>query len=317
VITVVGGGIAGCAAALSAVKEGLPVVLYEQSTGPRHKVCGEFLSPEAWPLLEALGAAGKIDALTPSRIRRMRLCFGGKREHQQRFAEPATGISRYNFDQALLGQVREAGVLVRLERLNHPPSGSVIATGRTRPQSRGRRLFGFKAHFKGAADDSVEMHFQRRWYVGITCVEAGVTNVCGLAPEDVLGSYAFDIDSMLANTDGVRQRLAPLTRINKWLLTGPLIFGPAGAAETYVSGDAFWFMDPFTGCGMYAALLTGIQAGRAAARGTPPQAYTTAATCMLRKPYLVSSACRTALQTGLAEWLNGPYTMIFRATRPG
>jgi flavin-dependent dehydrogenase len=56
-ITVIGGGPAGCAAALAAMSEGSAVTLYEKSRFPRHKVCGEFLSPELVPALESLAVS--------------------------------------------------------------------------------------------------------------------------------------------------------------------------------------------------------------------------------------------------------------------
>jgi 2-polyprenyl-6-methoxyphenol hydroxylase-like FAD-dependent oxidoreductase len=40
---------------MAALKEGARVRLFEKSRFPRHKVCGEFLSPELRPALESLG----------------------------------------------------------------------------------------------------------------------------------------------------------------------------------------------------------------------------------------------------------------------
>ena len=42
---------AGCCAALAAAREGADVRITERSQFPRHKVCGEFLSPEIAPVL--------------------------------------------------------------------------------------------------------------------------------------------------------------------------------------------------------------------------------------------------------------------------
>jgi flavin-dependent dehydrogenase len=44
-VHVVGGGPAGAMAAFAAMREGAPVRIFEKSAFPRHKVCGEFLSP--------------------------------------------------------------------------------------------------------------------------------------------------------------------------------------------------------------------------------------------------------------------------------
>jgi len=54
-INILGGGPAGSAAALAALREGTQVRMVEKSKLPRHKVCGEFFSPEIGPELEKLG----------------------------------------------------------------------------------------------------------------------------------------------------------------------------------------------------------------------------------------------------------------------
>ena len=49
-VHVVGGGPAGVMAAFAAMREGAGVRIFEKSAFPRHKVCGEFLSPAILPL---------------------------------------------------------------------------------------------------------------------------------------------------------------------------------------------------------------------------------------------------------------------------
>jgi flavin-dependent dehydrogenase len=53
-IHILGGGPAGSAAALAALRQGARngVRVIEKSRLPRHKVCGEFFSPEIGPELE-------------------------------------------------------------------------------------------------------------------------------------------------------------------------------------------------------------------------------------------------------------------------
>jgi 2-polyprenyl-6-methoxyphenol hydroxylase-like FAD-dependent oxidoreductase len=54
-VHVVGGGPAGVMAAVAAMREGAGVRIFEKSAFPRHKVCGEFLSPAILPLLRRAG----------------------------------------------------------------------------------------------------------------------------------------------------------------------------------------------------------------------------------------------------------------------
>src|SRR5437016_13078771 len=53
-VAVIGAGPAGCAAAIAAARAGASVRLFERGPYPRHKVCGEFVSPEALALLREL-----------------------------------------------------------------------------------------------------------------------------------------------------------------------------------------------------------------------------------------------------------------------
>ena len=46
-LIIVGGGPAGCAAAITAARLGAKVLLIERGHFPRHKVCGEFVSAES------------------------------------------------------------------------------------------------------------------------------------------------------------------------------------------------------------------------------------------------------------------------------
>jgi len=93
VVEVIGGGPAGSVAALAAKAAGADVCLYEKSTFPRHKVCGEFLSPEILPLLDRIGIAERFLALGPARLRRVRLHLGGRMKSWN-LSGPAWGLSR-------------------------------------------------------------------------------------------------------------------------------------------------------------------------------------------------------------------------------
>ena len=61
-----GGGPAGCSAAISALQEGVGVQIIERSHFPRHKVCGEFLSPGIERVLNEFGLWSEFEALRPA-----------------------------------------------------------------------------------------------------------------------------------------------------------------------------------------------------------------------------------------------------------
>src|SRR5690625_7690180 len=60
-VAIVGGGPAGSVAASLLARGGHSVVLLEKQHFPQHKLCGEFLSPEALDVLRAL--PGVVEAI--------------------------------------------------------------------------------------------------------------------------------------------------------------------------------------------------------------------------------------------------------------
>ena len=319
-ILIAGAGPAGSSAALAALSQGAEVRLYEKSLLPRHRVCGEFLSPEIQPALESLGVWSEFQGAGPSRIRSVRLHFG-RREKSWRLSTPAFGLSRSRLDHLLFEAAIARGA--ELFRQAFLPNGhtTILACGRQGSAPRGDRLFGFKAHFTGPLDDAVDLFFQARAYAGVSVVEGGATNVCGLAPESVLADHAFDPGRFIESWPALRERLAPLARVMDWLTTGPLVFGldrSPSLPNHYRAGDALGFIDPFTGSGILSALFTGRMAGVAATRGTPSSEYHRQCARLLRMQYRVSSLLRFAILSGWAEELArwAPGDLLFYLTRP-
>jgi len=279
-------------------------------------VCGEFFSPEIQAELDRLGAWDAFQAAGPARIERMRLCFGS-REKTSLLPEAAWGLSRHTFDFLLFQRALDLGAVVNGES-RVPPE--VTACGRKLDASpRGRRLFGFKAHFEGLAGDAVELFFFRGCYVGVAPIEGGRTNVCGLGPEDVLKRFDFDFDAVMNQSAALAERLRPLTRAMKWISTGPLQYRQTfDKSASYLAGDALSFVDPFTGSGLLSAVKTGSLAGVAAARGESAEEYSMRCRAALRKPFEISAIFRKAIGSGWADRLIGlvPARTLFALTRP-
>lgn len=320
-IVVAGGGPAGAAAAIAALRDGAAVHIRERARAPRHKVCGEFLSPEACHVLDTLGVWSEIARLGPPIIRRCALHFG-RRTKIWTLSEPARGLSRLALDRLLLDRAVNCGADLARGAVYRPgPAPAILACGRPGGGSRAARLFGFKSHFRGPAHDTVELYFTRFGYLGISPVEGRLTNVCGIAREDALLRCGFDIDAFLAGEAALAERLRPLNRAMPWLKTGPLLFsrvtrpGPH-MPGVYPAGDALGFVDPFTGSGILNALLTGSMAGSAAARGTPVPTYLKQCAELLDAPFAVSSAFRFLLRSGLSSLAFAvPGDWLYRLTR--
>jgi hypothetical protein len=329
-IQIIGAGPAGSTAAIAALLSGGDVDLIEKSKFPRHKVCGEFLSPEIVPILERLGLWSSFQARNPALIRRMELHFGSKPKIS-RLPEPAYGLSRFEYDYLLYTRAIELGASVgRMPivgaRSHDRAYGAQIRTTGRRPDGaarRGKRLFGFKAHFTGPAHDAVELYFFAGCYVGINCVENGITNVCGLGPETLLNKFNFEIDELIASSASLSARLNPLSRSMKWLHVGPLVFQNSlkqkAAPGIYSAGDALSFIDPFTGSGLLSAAITGELAGSYAARGVASSDHLSACRKALEKPFGISSVFRAVAGSQWAGHLSGlvPGEWLYRLTRPG
>jgi geranylgeranyl reductase family protein len=114
-VIVVGGGPAGAATACFLRQRGLDVVLLEAARFPRDKICGESISPRAWPLLERMGAAGRVRELAPHPVRGMRLTSPEGTSFEGRYpAEDAPGMAvrRLALDPVLLDRARALGAEV-------------------------------------------------------------------------------------------------------------------------------------------------------------------------------------------------------------
>lgn len=322
-IDIVGGGPAGAMAAIAARRLGARVRVFEKTAFPRHKVCGEFLSPEILTVLQRAGCADAFLGLRPAPIRRMELHFGA-RVVRHALPRPAYGLSRHALDRLLLDTAAALGVEVVRETLAPRAARRplILANGRAAHAKAGNRAFGFKAHYQGVADDVVALFFFDGCYVGMSAVEGGDINICGLAPEPLLRECGFQPERVLARCEVLQSRIQGLERTFDWLTTGPLVPGlaPRQAPEplVYPTGDALGFIDPFTGSGILNAMLSGHSAGEAAATGLSMEAYLAAGRRALRRPFLMSKLFRGVIASGWAGPLASlvPGSWLFHLTRP-
>ncbi|MGO4542813.1 NAD(P)/FAD-dependent oxidoreductase [Paenibacillus sp. 2TAB19] len=213
-VAVLGAGVAGSSLAKLLADQGLDTVLLDQKAFPRHKVCGEFLSPESRSMLQSFGLEQYVEELRPMSIERTRLNFRYGQALEIALPGSAIGISRYSLDPALHHaavasgaqlytqttvtaltfsdncysiETRQAGCAVpKLFRAR-----AVIAAwgatnrnglpGRHDVYDSKNEYIGVKSHFTGIDVDSVvELYFFDGGYLGISPIEGGRVNVAAL-----------------------------------------------------------------------------------------------------------------------------------------
>lgn len=113
-VAIVGGGIAGAALAAELAGAGFEVHLFERSSFPRDKLCGEFLSSEAPRLLQRLGCWSRVQALAPVSISNARITSAGGSSLELSLPAPGLGLSRWALDAALIEHAQRAGAHVHL-----------------------------------------------------------------------------------------------------------------------------------------------------------------------------------------------------------
>jgi menaquinone-9 beta-reductase len=119
-VIVIGGGPAGCATALDLNRRGYNVALCDQAKFPRDKVCGEFISPGADPILKQLGVLSAIESLAPKRLKgvaissyeSVELCIDYPASTETAVRPTSLSVPRYQLDALFLKQVQSAGVKV-------------------------------------------------------------------------------------------------------------------------------------------------------------------------------------------------------------
>src|SRR5262249_27538015 len=151
--------------------------------------------------------------------------------------------------------------------------------------------------------------------VGVSPIENGLTNICGIVREDVLKTFDFQIDEYVAADPVLAARMLPLSRVMNWLCVCPLVFSSVSSRQVdgervYRAGDSLGFVDPFTGSGIFNALLTGRQAGIAAARLDSSDKHVRACQQWLAKPFATARVLRVVVNahlTPLATFIPGTW----------
>jgi len=335
-VLIIGGGLAGPAAAIHLARAGRRVTLIERSATPHHKVCGEFLSTEALTYLSALGV--DVDALGAVPIDTVDL--GGI---ARRLPFPAKSLTRCQLDEDLLRIASAAGVTVlrgnRVRSLEPCPTGwtatledntnltapaAFLATGKhdltghPRPKGVQPGLVGLKMYLRlsptqtAALRARVELILYPGGYGGLQPVENGIANLCCLIDSHHLQHLSGNWDSLLRHMTlhcpQLRQRLTEAQPIlAKPLAIAAIPYGyvrPATAPQPglWALGDQTAVIPSFTGDGMSIALHTGTMAAKMYLSGSTSAAYQTRMQHDLRRQV----ALATAISRGLGHPISRP-----------
>lgn len=302
---VVGGGLAGCSAAIHLARQGARVALFESRAYPHHKVCGEVLSPECDGLLRDLGVLDDVVALNPARLNTVRITTPHGVVWTGHMPGTASGVSRYALDDLLAQRAGALGVDVRPLTTVQDVRGGLRETFRLRVRSgrgaadecagvvigaQGKRsgvdrafnrrfgtrstpFVGLKAHFDGPPVPArIDLHAFSGGYCGISEVEGIAANVCLLVRQDVFqrfGAIPAFIDWMQVQNPhlGAWLRAADML-FPRWLSISQVHFARRPPVENGVlmAGDSAALIAPLAGNGMAMALRAGELAAAHAGR---------------------------------------------------
>jgi flavin-dependent dehydrogenase len=291
-VLVLGGGIAGCAAAIALARKGRRVRLLERESTPRHKACGEFLSGEALDDLRALGI--DVVSLGAVPINYVRLAAAG-RAAEAPLPFPAKSLTRKALDTALIAAALAAGVRVErgqsVQTLTRTTSNlwqatldsgttyeaptAFLATGKHDLRGYGRprdphQWVGFKMYYRlsaaqtAALADASELTLYSGGYGGIQPVEGGITNFCCVVRRRYFARAGLRWEGLLTKMQQDCRHLAMRLGGAEPLLDKPISIThiPYGyirrATEDglYCIGDQAAVIPSFTGDGISIALHT-------------------------------------------------------------
>ena len=340
-VLIIGGGLAGAAAAIWLARAGRAVVVIEREAQAHHKVCGEFLSREALNYLKLLGLDVARFGAVP--IRSVRLA-GRDGFSEANLPFPAQSLTRRRLDEELLQMAVDAGARVLrgcrvsgLEREGAVWRASIegaspvcartafLATGkhdlggRPRPKGKQSDLVAFKMYWRlapaqaAALAGHVELMLYRGGYAGLQAVEDGAANLSCLVQRKELQRLGGRWENLLAAMHDqcglLRERLQSAEALlERPLAVSAIPYGYVRAASdgVWALGDQAAVIPSFTGDGMSIALHSGCLAAAMYLRGETADQFQH----KLRGELTSQVALATVVSRGLV-W--GPSRSVFTA----
>jgi flavin-dependent dehydrogenase len=311
----------------------LQVALFEHARFPRHKVCGDVINPNCWPIFERLGVARKIQDLPHQIIDGASFTTTGRHAFTVPLPRPMVAIRRSLLDAALLDHARSCGVHVieaetvhdvlahRRVVTSHGECGarraiigadgrhSVVArkAGLTCLRRGSHQHVAFQSHFRAPAtlDHRVQLHLFRGGYCGLVRVDAERANLC-IVTGPWAARFHHDCEALFAHTvwqnPHFRESAVAPEPLESLQSAHPLQ-APANRVAgngVLLAGDALRVMEPFTGQGIFFALRTGEMAAEAISHPSRrEERYATAVAQLYRQRGRTNQCLRHAMYR---EW---------------
>lgn len=292
-VVVVGAGPAGCAAAVSAVRQraGIRVLLLDRAAFPRDKPCGDGIAAEAFDVLAELGF--DVDAVVAGYppVPRLRLTGPGGPTADRAMARTVRVIPRRVFDARLVDEARRLGIEVRQHtvRTIEPSADSIraddfdtdVLIGADGSESVVRRML----HAGPPGSGTVALAF--RGYVDEPAGQPGTQVITMTTRHWPAYAWSFPDGTGRANVGyGELLKTAPPTRAAMLERMRDLLPDVGAVADlrahrlplstgrpripdgrVLLVGDAQSLINPLTGEGIFYAVRSGQLAGEAAPAG--------------------------------------------------
>ena len=304
---VIGGGLAGAMTALRLAAAGRDVILLEKERAAHHKVCGEFLSPEAVNYLRQAG----VDPIRLGAAAVTRLRFAAREKLvETELPFRALSISRCVLDETLLARAADAGCEVQRgitvqglsqdaerwtaqlsDATRHSARNVFLATGKhdlhgwSRPAGRQNDLVGFKMHWRLRAQQTsglrgfMDLFLFDGGYGGLALIEGDIANLCLVIRRSRLrrldGWHGL-LGTLRQENHMISERLAGAeAHWERPLAISSIPYGYVSESQSGVwrVGDQAAVIPSFTGDGMAIALHSGALAAQMSLAGEDPGQY--------------------------------------------